>query len=223
MIPWRQACEAELRSSSDLDAIRFWGIHHETAQGPRPIFNYRLEHTLATVKLARWLSPLVGADAEVVECGAWLHDVRKRLKDPHTKDTHAQDAAADVPDILAGTDFPPGKIPAVLHAIEHHVGLRLSRRLEPIETACLWDSDKLSKLGAASLVHHGCISGAFQPITTSEMLERGQSWLILCEGIVGSMNTEPAKVEAARRLAFLKHHYEQLNREWAEPMQPCPM
>lgn len=223
MNPWRQTCEAELRAFSDQDAIRFWGVQHETAEGPRPIFNYRLEHSLAAVKLTRWLCPQVGADLDVVECAAWLHDVRKRLKDPLSKDTHAQDASAAVAEILAATDFDSSKVPAVRHAIEHHVGLRLAKRLDPLETACLWDCDKLSKLGAASLVHHGCISGAFQPITTAEILERGQSWLVLCEGIVRSMNTEPAQLEAARRLLFLRHHYEQLEREWEEPLQPCPM
>lgn len=222
MTPWRQACEAALRSFSDADSIRFWGVAHEIDDVQAPIFNYRFEHTFAVVKMARWLCPLTGADLDVVECAAWLHDVRKRLKDPHSKDTHAQDASADLDEILAGTDFPSAKIPAVRHAIMHHVGLKLAKRLEPIETACLWDCDKLSKLGAASLIHFGCISGAFQPITTEDILHRGESWLLLCEGIVASFNTEPAKAEGTRRLAFLKSHYAQLRREWVEPVEACP-
>lgn len=220
--PWRQACETALRSFSDADALRFWRVGHETEDGPRPIFNYRFEHTFAAVKLARWLCPLVGADLDVVECAAWLHDVRKRLKDPLSKDTHAQDASAAVAEILAGTDFPEAKIPAVRHAIEHHVGLRLTKRLEPLETACLWDCDKLSKIGAASLIHFGCISGAFQPIDTEEFLHRGESWLPLAEGIVASFNTEAARTEGARRLEYLKSHYAQLRREWREPMEAMP-
>jgi len=87
-----------------------------------------------------------------------------------------------VPGILEGTDFPPGKIPAVRHAIEHHVGLRLTRRLEPVETACLWDADKLSKLGAASLVHYNCIAAGFRPADTAGILERGLLWLELARG-----------------------------------------
>lgn len=222
MTPWRQACEEALRSFSDADAIRFWGISHEVDGIRQPVFNYRFEHTFAVVKLARWLCPLVGADPDVVECAAWLHDVRKRLKDPRSKDTHAQDASADLGGILAETDFPAHKIAAVQHAIEHHVGLRLARRLEPLETACLWDCDKLSKLGAASLIHFGCISGAFQPISTGDILRRGEAWLVLCEGIVASFNTAPAKAEGLRRLAFLRRHYEQLHREWVEPLEACP-
>lgn len=221
-IPWRTACEQTLRRASDADAIRFWGIAHEVEGAYQPIFNYRFEHTRAAVLIARWLAPAVGADLEVVECAAWLHDVAKRLKDPHTKDNHAQEASAQVEAILAGTDFPPEKIPAVRRAIEQHVGLRLTQRLEPLESACLWDADKLSKIGAASLIHFGCISGAFQPITTAEILRRGAAWLDLARDIAASFNTEPARQEGGRRLAFIEAHYAQLRREWSDPVEMTP-
>ncbi len=220
--PWRAACEEALRSFSDADALRFWGTGHEVDGHRRPVFNYRLEHTLAVVKLARWLAPATGADLDVVECAAWLHDVAKRLKDPGSKDTHAQDASARVEDILAGTDFPMEKVPAVRQAIERHVGLRLAKRLEPLETACLWDCDKLSKIGAASLVHFTGISGAFQPVTTEDILRRGEAWLPLARGIVDSFNTDPAREEGRRRLAFLEAHYAQLRREWSDPLEITP-
>lgn len=220
--PWRSACEQALRQFSDADAIRFWGIGHEVEGTYQPIFNYRFEHTYAAVLLSRWLAPQVGADRDVVECAAWLHDIAKRLKDPQSKDNHAQEASAQVSELLATTDFPVEKIPAVRHAIEHHVGLRLTRRLEPLETACLWDCDKLSKIGAASLIHFGCISGAFQPITTAAILHRGEAWLELARGITASLNTEPARLEGQRRLAFLEAHYAQLRREWTDPMETTP-
>ena len=217
--PWQQACEEALRAHSEPDAIRFWRVSHQANGTPHPIFDYRYEHTLAAVKIARWLAPKTGADPEIVECAAWLHDCTKRYLEPKGHDTHALEASAQVAKILEGTDFPPWKIPAVRHAIEHHVGLRLTEKLEPIETACLWDADKLSKLGAASLVHYGCISGAFQPIDTTAILERGEHWLELARGIVTSMNTAPARREAEQRLEFLERHYRQLRREWNEPME----
>lgn len=221
MNEWREACAEAVRERSEPDAIRFWGRAHHDGETQRPVFDYRFEHTLACVRLARWLAPRVGADPEVVECAAWLHDCMKFLQDARSKDLHAEEGAAAVPAILSNTDFPPGKVAAVQHAIRHHVGLHLERRLTPVETACLWDADKLSKLGAASLVHFGCISGAFQPITTAEILKRGQAWLKLAQGIVDSMNTVPARVEAERRLAFITRHYRQLAREWADPMEDC--
>lgn len=217
--PWREACEADLRLHTEADSIRFWRVAHESEGGPRSIFDYRFEHTLAVVKLARWLAARTGADAEVTECAAWLHDCRKRLNDPGGKDTHARDAAAAVDAILDGTDFPSPKIPAVKHAILHHVGLRLTHRLEPLETACLWDADKLSKIGAASLVHFTCISGGFEPVDTTHILEKGERWLGLAQGIVDSLNTDIARAEGERRFAFLCRYYAQLHREWSDPMQ----
>ena len=222
MIDWREACEAALRAHTEADAVRFWGISHPGLEGPRPIFDYRFEHTLAVVKVARWLAPLAGADLDVVEGAAWLHDCRKFLNAGRTKDTHAQDASAVVAAILEETDFPPAKIPAVRQAIERHVGLKRHTRLEPVEAACLWDADKLSKIGAASLIHFGCIAGAFEPIDTAGILQRGEAWLQHARTITASMNTKPARKEAERRLAFITAHYQQLKREWADPMEPTP-
>ncbi len=219
---WREQCESTLRAGTEADAIRFWGKSHPVPGGPRPVFDYRFEHTLATVKIARWLEPTVGADLETVECAAWLHDCRKYLGHDRERDSHAWDASAVVPEILAGTDFPAEKIPAVRHAIEHHVGLKLARRLEPLETACLWDADKLSKIGAASLVHFACIAGAFEPLHTAEILQRGERWLERSRTIASSMNTEPARKEAERRVAIIAAYYRQLRREWADPMEPTP-
>ena len=222
MIAWREKCETALRAMTEADAIRFWGKSHPGPDGPRPVFDYRFEHTLAAVKIARWLAPQVGADPEIVECAAWLHDCRKYLNSHKGKDTHAHDASAAVEEILADTDFPRDKIPAVRHAIEHHVGLKLTRKLEPVETACLWDADKLSKIGAASLVHFTCIAGGFEPIHTAEVLARGERWMERAQAIAASMNTRPARKEAERRVAFLAAHYRQLRREWNDPMKPTP-
>ena len=222
MIAWREKCETALRAMTEADAIRFWGKSHPGPDGPRPVFDYRFEHTLAAVKIARWLAPQVGADPEIVECAAWLHDCRKYLNHHREKDTHAQDASAAVEEILADTDFPRAKIPAVRHAIEHHVGLKLTRKLEPVETACLWDADKLSKIGAASLVHFVCVAGGFEPIHTAEVIARGESWMQRAQAIAASMNTRPARKEAERRVAFLAAHYRQLRREWNDPMKPTP-
>jgi len=115
---------------------------------------------------------------------------------------------------LEGTDFPRKKIEALRHAILHHVGLSLSEPLEPLETACLWDIDKLSKLGVASLVHFIGIAPGFAPVTTSHILEMGEKWLGLAKGIVESMNTTPAKTEAAKRYDFLLDYYKRLGTEW---------
>ena len=214
---WQAACEKELSDFTRQDALHFWGVWHMDGGVKVPPFDYRYEHTKAVVKLGEWLGQQVGADMDVLLCAAWLHDCRKILgskKYNEGKDTHAIDAAEAVAEILEGTDFPPHKIPAVRHAILHHVGLSLDAPLDPLETACLWDIDKLSKLGATSLVHFLCINPGFQQATTSKALKMGEEWLGTAQRIASSMNTAPAKVEAATRLEFLRSFYGRLKCEW---------
>ncbi|MDR2561039.1 MAG: HD domain-containing protein [Holophagales bacterium] len=217
---WQAACKSELQNFTRQDALRFWGAWHMEGDAKAPPFDYRFEHTLAVVKLGEWLGPQVGADMDVLLCAAWLHDCRKMLgsgKNKMGKDSHALDAAEAVAGILECTDFPPHKIPAVRHAILNHVGLSLDKPLDPLETACLWDIDKLSKLGATSLVHFLCINPGFQEATTSKALEMGKEWLNTAQRIASSMNTAPAKAEAATRLEFLRSFYGRLKFEWEGP------
>lgn len=213
LLPWQTVCEKTLLESSRKDALCFWGHGHSLAGAQIPPFDYRYEHTLAVVKLGEWLAPLVSADCETIICAAWLHDCKKKLGFKG-KDNHAAKAAEALEKILEGSDFPSKKIPAVRHAILHHVGLKLSETLKPIETACLWDIDKLSKLGAASLVHSIAIDSAFQPTTTTDVLTKGEQWLEVAHGIVISMNTAPAKSEARARFELLQRFYKRLRDEW---------
>lgn len=219
-VNWQIACESALQAHSRTDALRFWGKSFESPTGPLPVFDYRFEHTLAAVKIGRWLAQILQADAEIVECALWLHDCRKYLADHHGPDTHAEKAAQVVPEILEGTNFPKHKIAAVQAAIRSHVGLHREgadqKSLSPLENACVWDADKLSKLGVASLIHYGCISGGFGPVSTLHLLERGEHWIGVVEGIARSMNTFPAKQEAQKRVEFLKDYYRRLRQEWSD-------
>jgi len=215
LLPWQPVCKQALQDFTRQDALRFWGWGHDVDGCKLPAFDYRFEHTLAVVKLGKWLAPLVNADEDVLICAAWLHDCRKRLGQTGI-DNHALEAANALDEILENTNFPPHKIEATRHAILHHAGLSLTEPLAPVETACLWDIDKLSKLGAASLVHFMGINPAFGPLTTSEALKKGEKWLELAKGIVVGMNTNPAKLEAGERFEFLRQYYKRLAREWRE-------
>jgi hypothetical protein len=59
-------------------------------------------------------------------------------------------------------------------------------------------------------------------VDTAGILERGMQWLDRARTIASSMNTPPARQEADRRVAFLVAHYQQLQREWRDPMEPTP-
>jgi len=162
----------------------------------------------------------LGADIDVLEAAAWLHDIVKSHSTQPSQVPDATLAAEEARNILFGTDFPKSKIDAVYQAIIVHEGLFRDRPLEQLESAILWDADKLSKLGAIYLVHDLCIRPAFDPIfegkaTDTDLVVRSiQKWLELGERIVASMNTDFGRIEGARRIAFLRDFVQELKCEW---------
>lgn len=158
-------------------------------------FNYRWEHVTTVVKLAKRLAKLTGADQDVVEASAWLHDIRKGIKANHAL------AGADFARLfLPQTDFPLEKVEHVAHAIEVHMGLWRDEPLTDLEATVLWDADKLSKIGLTAVFHWtgGSLAG-FQPTSIREIIANGRQaeWQ---ERTVASMHTEPARRAAQSRL-----------------------
>lgn len=207
---------AVARERSTRESLDLWG----QPPGAEPFFNYRWEHLLAVERIAEELGRQLGADMEVLRAAVWLHDVVKShaVKQPDVSD--AELAAEEARRVLEQTDFPASKTPAVCEAIRLHEGLHKEENLGEGEAGILWDADKLAKLGATHLVHNLCIRPAFdprfagQPTTTDLVVHSLDEWLALGERIVASMNTRPGKLEAARRLDFLRDFAKELRAEW---------
>jgi uncharacterized protein len=172
------------------EARKAWKVRGEVP------FAHRWEHIKAVASTAAWLARETGADAEVVEAAAWLHDIRKGTPG------HGPNGAREAKRILLRTNFPLEKLPSVVDAIARHVGLYRAEGappLTPLETAVLWDADKLSKLGVQALAYNLSMSymrGLTLTQRRSNMLEFTHSVLIRT---VQSMNTLPARREAAQR------------------------
>jgi uncharacterized protein len=176
-------------------------------------FNYRWEHVQAVVRLAVRLAELTGADREVVEAAACLHDVAKgRSKD------HGKDGAIAARRILAGTDFPPGKIDQVADAIAKHRGLWVAEPVEPLEAAVLWDADKLSKLGATAVLHFAGGLVTYGRGTTAQILEElpGDDWIKpdWQEDTIRSFHTAPARAAARKRWEAFRDFCQQAVQEF---------
>jgi uncharacterized protein len=159
-------------------------------------FDYRFEHVAQVTALALRLGRLLEADLEVIEAAGWLHDVRKE------QPSHGTAGAAAARTILAATDFPSAKIDAVAEAIRQHVGLYRepgAPPLEPVEAAILWDADKLTKLGAQSIL----ISLSTPHVFGKDMAERWRYVAEFADQVLGrtveSMNTTPGRKMAERR------------------------
>ncbi len=185
--PWREAAQEAMRHATEAEALARFGKR-------KPVFNYRWEHVTAVVTLAVKLAELTGADREVVEAAAWLHDVRKEAKEKHP-----QEGAKFARKFLPKTDFPPEKIEAVAQAIEAHMGLWLDAPLTNLEAQVLWDADKLAKIGLTAVFHFtGNVLARGKPTTTENLITMGNAAAWQAK-TVASMHTEPARRAAAAR------------------------
>ena len=207
---WKEVITSVAKERAVGESQERWG------QGPgeRPRFNYRLEHVKAVVAIARGLAHRLGGDLEVVEAAAWLHDLSKSCDHWPEGDSHGAAGAEEARRLLERTDFPQGKVALVCEAIAKHPGLYKEEPIEPLAAAILWDADKLSKLGATSLVHFLCSApSSEEPPTTESILAQGEEWLSLAARIASSMTTAPAKEMAQERHETVKVFYQQLKKE----------
>lgn len=177
--------------------------------------NYRWEHVQAVVTTALRLAELVGADREVVEAAAWLHDAAKGAENESDQDHHGRLGAETARAVLADTDFPANKVVAVADAIIKHVGLVNEQRVEPLEAAVLWDADKLTKLGAVGILHQTVgklqTGGVAATVDVPEWVYSSDLW----PQIAASMNTAPARQAARARLYISGDFARHLYREWS--------
>lgn len=193
-VPWRTTIRALAQQRAEDEARQAWQIGEDEAIP----FNYRWEHVQAVVGLALHLAGELDADREIVEASAWLHDICKVLPN------HSVAGAEEAAQVLGESDFPQAKIPAVTDAILRHAGLYRregASPMSPVETAILWDADKLSKLGVQSIIYS--ISAPYH--VGKSLAERRAAVKQFAEETlsrtVASMNTLPAQRIAARRYA----------------------
>lgn len=196
-VEWRREVRCLARERAQQEARHRWRIDASEAIP----FDYRWEHVQSVVGLALALAEELGADREIVEAAAWLHDICKLEKDHEVK------GAEEAEQLLAATDFPTGKIPAVAHAIRVHPGLYRndpSASLEPLEAAILWDADKLTKLGVQSVIYNTSapyLMGQSLQERRLNLLDYGESVL---RRTVESMNTVPGRHIAERRYQAMR-------------------
>lgn len=201
---WRTACRYEMKKAALKEAKSRTGKKD-------PAFVYRWEHVKAVVAQARKLAKLTGADAQVVEAAAWLHDVKK-FEDGQK---HAKSGALFAQEFLPTTDFPKKKIEAVAHAISVHTGLWRDKPLENLEAQVLWDADKLTKVGLTATFHglsRGLVREHSTTYTTEEIIKsgKGHDWQ---DKTVASFHTSPARKAGVARLKAYRQLWKQLERE----------
>ena len=113
---------------------------------PTNEFGYGIwsHHVTQVVANGRRLAPLLGADAEIVELAALLHDYASICDASLYKEHHLH--SADVAErLLAERGYPAERIQAIRHCIETHRGSMSARRATP-EAVALANADAMSHI-----------------------------------------------------------------------------
>ena len=110
------------------------------------IFGYTIwtHHITNVVRNAKQLAKLLGADIEIVEIAALLHDFAS-VKDKALYKDHHINSAIEAEKILKNFDYPAEKIAAVKHCIETHRG-SVQEQQRSIEAECVASADAMAHI-----------------------------------------------------------------------------
>lgn len=116
-------------------------------------------HIERVVRSALEIGRREGANLEVIELAAILHDIleRKEYHDHIEGFRHEIEGAAEARRILCELGLSKETIEAVAHCIEAH-RKRSSHEPQTLEARCLFDADKLDCLGAIGVIRAAFIS-----------------------------------------------------------------
>jgi putative nucleotidyltransferase with HDIG domain len=97
-------------------------------------------HIVAVVDNAKKLAKQLGADEEIVEISAWLHDITRLRGDG---DNHHITGQVVAEEILKKLSYPQEKIDKVKHCIHAHRGNQ-SIKQETVEAECVASADAMA-------------------------------------------------------------------------------
>ncbi len=121
-------------------------IVEEACKKETNIFGYGIwtHHIVYVVQYGRLLAEQLGADAEIVELAALLHDYAS-IKDESLYRNHHLHGPLEAERILRELDYPEGKIHAVKQCIASHRASIDAERVTP-EVVCLASADAMAHI-----------------------------------------------------------------------------
>lgn len=125
--------------------------------GRRRTASFRWRHTLRVLATAREIGRTQGADLEIVEMAALLHDVAKldlRCEEIH----HAVLGSKIAREYLLKLKIPVDKVERIAEAIRFHSYDTHQENLS-LETLVLKDADRLDEVGALGVIMTGVYAG----------------------------------------------------------------
>jgi uncharacterized protein len=123
-----------------IEQARNWYDPHDPVHG--------LDHALRVYKMAEKLGDELGADMEVLQAAALLHDASGAAPgEGDARGSHEQDSADFAREVLLDEGWQEEQIAAVQHCIRTH-RYRNQEEPETLEAKILFDADKLDVVGA---------------------------------------------------------------------------
>lgn len=125
--------------------------------GRRRTASFRWRHTLRVLAAAREIGRAQGADLEIVEMAALLHDVAKldqRSEEIH----HAVLGSKIAREYLHKLEIPADKVERIVEGIRFHSNDTHQDNLN-LETLILKDADRLDEVGALGVIMTGVYAG----------------------------------------------------------------
>ncbi|MDD5253518.1 MAG: HD domain-containing protein [Candidatus Nanoarchaeia archaeon] len=101
--------------------------------------SWSYSHMVSVVKYANQLAEKLGADKEIVEISAWLHDITRIKGNP---ENHHISGPIEAERILRELNYPQDRIDKVKHCINAHRGSQSIKR-ETLEAECVASADAM--------------------------------------------------------------------------------
>ena len=185
---------------------------------------HKLDHIHRVVKSAKALAQVEGADPAVVIPAAWLHDCVTMAKDSGQRQQASRMAAKAAGGFLRASGYEVELIPAIEHAIAAH---SFSAQILPetIEAKVVQDADRLDAIGAVGIARCLMVGTGFgiplyhpdEPFPEQRPPDDKQyiidHFYVKLFKLVGTMQTNAGRAEAAQRTQFMRDYLSQLGRE----------
>jgi uncharacterized protein len=187
------------------------------------------EHVVRVYRLALRIAEKEGADIEIVQAAALLHDARGSApgEDRDERRQHHIVSADFAGEVLAAEGWLPERITAVQHCIRAH-RFRSTEKPDSLEAKVIFDADKLDVLGAigaARTIAYAALDG--QPLYTEpseKFLATGEEetgeahssfheYLFKLRQVKARLYTHTGRVLAEERDAYLAAFYQRLGAE----------
>lgn len=203
-----------------LEQARTWYQHAD------PVHDF--DHVLRVYRMAERLAQEEGADLEIVQAAALLHDAEGSSPTTSARASHHHQSAEFAAQVLQAEGWSADRIQTVLHCIRAHRYRSDGEIPHTIEAKVIFDADKLDVLGAigaARTIAYAALNGSpFYADPSAQFLARGiempgephsayHEFLFKLRNVKDRLFTRTARAIAATRTTYLEEFFLRLQDE----------